>query len=457
MGSSFTGKEKANWVSSRIELSGNKKKAVKMKVMKKIGKVMAILFLVLMLGLAALDIYLIKMPELRAKVKIDGIEDVACKIEDLTIQVNVKVIGLGEASHGNAEFQELKREVLKVLVDKYNVNCFAMEMDYGEGVIINDYINGHSEMSIDEVMSRINFTIYRTEDIRDLIEWMKDYNQLHDNQLSFYGFDLQNPDVDLKLILDFVANNSIVEGEGLADFFNAYLNSDVSFRDTSLSEGFEMLSSLGSALKTGREAYQDLYNYDRILDCIENVLRARELAARYDGENGMVEGAQYRDQMMALKVIELSESLDESRMMITGHNGHIGYAGNYTRTMGSFIRDELGDSYYAIGTDYFITDCNMPSNNGRRSNHRFVSGDILAYQAKTIGTYYLDFSVVSEGDDVYKYIHEPIYTGSLGEGYSIRNTILQDTVRIYCEPEYLYDAMIQIYECTPLNLLTEES
>ncbi len=40
-----------------------------MKVLKKIGKVMAVLFPVLMLGLAALDIYLIKMPELRAKVK----------------------------------------------------------------------------------------------------------------------------------------------------------------------------------------------------------------------------------------------------------------------------------------------------------------------------------------------------------------------------------------------------
>lgn len=402
-----------------------------MKALKKIGKVVAVLFLVLMLGLGALDIYLIKMPELRAKVKIDGIEDAACSIEELTIQENVKVIGLGEASHGNAEFQKLKLDVLKVLADQYNVDCFTMEMDYGEGVIINDYINGHPGMSIDEVMSRINFTIYKTEDIRDLIEWMKDYNRSHDDNLSFYGFDLQNPDVDLKLILDFVADHSIAEGAGLADIFDGYLNGNMSFRDTGLSEGFEMLDRLGIALKTGREAYRDLYNYDRILDCIENVLRARELAARYDGDNGMVEGGQYRDQMMVLKVIELAELLDGSRMMIAGHNGHIGYAGNYTRTMGSFIRDELGDSYYAIGTDYFITDCNMPSGSGRRSNHRFVSGDILAYQAKRIGTYYLDLSTVSEGTDVYRYIHEPIYTGTLGEGYSIRNTILQERCCFY--------------------------
>lgn len=423
-----------------------------MRVIKKIIKATAVLFLVLLIGLAALDIYLIKKPEVQAKRKIDGIDEISSGINELSLREDVKVIGLGEATHGNAEFQELKLEVLKVLVDRSGVDCFAMEMDYGEGVIINDYINGYSEMSIDEVMDHISFVIYKTEEIRNLIEWMKEYNRTHDKRLSFYGFDLQNPDVDLKLILDFLEENSIEGGAGLASF-DPYLNGDVGFKDAGLSDGFEALNTLKKQLETGREAYQDLYNYDRILNCIENVIRAREVAARYDGDNGMVEGGQYRDQMMALKVIEIFETLDGSRMMITGHNGHIGYAGNYTKTMGSFIRDEMGDSYYVIGTDYFITDCNMPSKNGKRADHRFVSGDILAYQAKEQGTYYLDFSKVSEDSELYRYIYEPIYTGSLGEGYSILNTILQDTVRIYCEPAYLYDAMILIYQCTPLNLL----
>ena len=428
-----------------------------MKILKKIGKAIAVLFLVLILGLAALDLYLIKKPEIQAKRKIDGIDEVACGIQELTVRENAKIIGLGEATHGNAEFQELKLDVLEVLVDQHGVDCFAMEMDYGEGVIINDYINDHSEMSVNEVMNHISFPIYRTEEIRSLIEWMKEYNRSHIEKLSFYGFDMQNPDVDLNLILDFVEENSIEEGACLGAAFDSYLNGSANFRDAGLSDGFEAMNRLKSQLETNRDAYQGLYNYDRILDCIENVMRARELASRYDGDNGMVEGGQYRDQMMAKKVIEISEGLDGSRMMIAGHNGHIGYAGNYTRTMGSFIRDELGDSYYAIGTDYFITNCNMPSGNGRRANHRFVSGDILAFQAKEQGTYYLDFSKVSEDSEVYKYIHEPIYTGSLGEGYSILNTILQDTVRIYCEPEYLYDAMIMIYQCAPLKILNIET
>ena len=424
-----------------------------MKILKKVIKIAVLLFLALVLGLTALDIYLIKKPEHDAKKKIDGIEESARQVEDLTINEKATVIGLGEATHGNAEFQELKLDVLKVLAGKYDVGCFAMEMDYGEGVIINDYINGCSGMTIDEVMDHISFTIYRTEEIRGLIEWMREYNEQHDDKLSFYGFDLQNPDVDLALIRDFVKENSI--GGDPAAAFEPFVNGEVNLRDESLNHAFEELESLRSELTSNKETYRNLYNYDRILECIENVFRARELSFKYAGDNGTVEGGGYRDQLMAKKVIEISETSGNSRMMITGHNGHIGYAGNFARTMGSFIRDELDDAYFAIGTDYFITKCSMPDSSGKRADHRFVSADILAYQAKDLGTYYLDFSLVDKDSDVYRYINKPIYTGSLGEGYSILNTILQDTVRLYCEPDYLYDAMIFVYECTPLNLLAK--
>ena len=50
-----------------------------------------------------------------------------------------------------------------------------MEMDYAESVIINDYFNGDSKMTIDEVMKWIVFRIYQTEEIKALIEWMKGY------------------------------------------------------------------------------------------------------------------------------------------------------------------------------------------------------------------------------------------------------------------------------------------
>ena len=51
-----------------------------MKVLKKIIKIAVLLFLALILGLTALDIYMIKKPELDAKKKIDGMEESARQV-----------------------------------------------------------------------------------------------------------------------------------------------------------------------------------------------------------------------------------------------------------------------------------------------------------------------------------------------------------------------------------------
>ena len=55
------------------------------KILKKIIKIAVLLFLALVLGLTALDIYMIKKPEQDAKKNIEGIEELARKVENLTI------------------------------------------------------------------------------------------------------------------------------------------------------------------------------------------------------------------------------------------------------------------------------------------------------------------------------------------------------------------------------------
>ncbi len=65
--------------------TGRGKEVKKVRVLKKIGKAIAMLFLVLILGLAALDFYLIIKPEIQAKRKTDGIDEFACGIKELTV------------------------------------------------------------------------------------------------------------------------------------------------------------------------------------------------------------------------------------------------------------------------------------------------------------------------------------------------------------------------------------
>ena len=47
---------------------------------------------------------------------------VAEEIDDIAIPENVKIFALGEATHGNKEFQELKLDMFRKMVEEYNLS-----------------------------------------------------------------------------------------------------------------------------------------------------------------------------------------------------------------------------------------------------------------------------------------------------------------------------------------------
>ena len=64
------------------------------------------------------------------------------QVEDLKIPEKTKIVALGEASHGNAEFQQLKLSVFQNLVENAGIRAFALEGDYGGCEYVNRYIHG---------------------------------------------------------------------------------------------------------------------------------------------------------------------------------------------------------------------------------------------------------------------------------------------------------------------------
>ena len=61
----------------------------------------------------------------------------AGSIEDMEIPEGTKIIALGEATHGNREFQQLKKDVFAQMVEKYKVRSFALEGDFGGCEYVN--------------------------------------------------------------------------------------------------------------------------------------------------------------------------------------------------------------------------------------------------------------------------------------------------------------------------------
>ncbi len=52
-------------------------------------------------------------------------------VAELTLPEGVTLVGLGEATHGNAEFGQLRQEVLQTLVERYGLRSMALEGDFG--------------------------------------------------------------------------------------------------------------------------------------------------------------------------------------------------------------------------------------------------------------------------------------------------------------------------------------
>ncbi|MBR4992690.1 MAG: erythromycin esterase family protein [Lachnospiraceae bacterium] len=74
--------------------------------------------------------------------KIEGFDEVVTGIENIEIPEGVRIVALGEATHGNSEFQQLKREVFEILNEKHGIKALILEGDFGGCSLVNDYIQG---------------------------------------------------------------------------------------------------------------------------------------------------------------------------------------------------------------------------------------------------------------------------------------------------------------------------
>lgn len=426
---------------------------------KKTAKIIIIvIFIIFLVGLLG-GYILLNFKAWVAVKRIEEVEDYAKTVEQLTIPDSAQIIALGEAAHGNKEFQELKLSVLKELVEKYEVKSFALETDFGEGVAVNEYIHG-GDGTAENAVNNLSFTIYQTQQMIALVTWMREYNDnVPDGEkLSFYGFDLQNPRTDVEYVKRYLDKTKAIHDFNETDTLNVLLKEDISLSDESTQNAVRMLKTVKVELENNREKYienSDQREYELALHCVDNILYCVDLFSIDLNEYGSYNNK--RDELMAQNVmwiLEHEQEKENARIMIAGHNGHIAKAGGYYTSMGDNLNQKYGDRYLAIGTDYFNTTDNIANNSGR-GNYSFCSADPLAAQAKFMDTqtYYLDFNQIDSNSKIYSMIHSKMSMGSLGEGYSFLMRFINYSHRISETPAKLYDGMIFVYSANPIEII----
>ncbi len=366
--------------------------------------------------------------------------------KDINLPGNARIIALGEAAHGNVEFQELKLEVFRVMVEKYHVRAFALEGDYGGCEKVNRCIHGGTGTA-KESAAEIGFDIYRTKEMADLIDYMRAYNETaaEGEDIRFYGFDMQSY---------FDSHQFLVEECKQLGVDTTELEKMTDGSEWSESYNKDMRKNIISGI---REELANRQNAAVGVHLADVLLQNEELGELFEDRANY---AIQRDVMMKDNVLWIAEHEKErgyDRIFISGHNDHIAKSGIYD-VMGKLLDQELGDGYYAIGTDFYKSCCNMPKSNGKRSNQVFYSHDPIAKAAKQAGLEkcWLDFGKIPQDTELAKQIQQEMYLGSLGEEYAFYMRLFPSGYRTYRIPANMYDGMIFVPEATPIVIQNEK-
>ncbi|MEM8734881.1 MAG: erythromycin esterase family protein, partial [Planctomycetota bacterium] len=126
-----------------------------------------------------------------------------------------RIVALGESTHGTREFFQLKHRIFRYLIEEQGVRLFGIEASYAACIPINDYVrSGIGDPR--EAIKGQGFWTWNTEEVLDLVEWMKDWNEQrppNSPPLEFYGFDTQDGYTPLKLVFERLSKGGKSEAE----------------------------------------------------------------------------------------------------------------------------------------------------------------------------------------------------------------------------------------------------
>lgn len=99
------------------------------------------------------------------------------------------LLGLGEARHFVGELGEVRNEIFRHLVEREGYRSFALESDCLMGLVVDDHVTTGAG-TLDDVMERgFSHGFGASPANRELVRWMRAYNEEHEEKLRFFGFD----------------------------------------------------------------------------------------------------------------------------------------------------------------------------------------------------------------------------------------------------------------------------
>ena len=269
---------------------------------------------------------------------------------------DVRVVGLGEATHGSHEIFTLKHRLIEFLVTQLGFRAIAFEGTAAGGEAIDAYIHGHGDRAaVKAVLGTIWIT--STPELESLIEWLRAYNAgaPADDRVAFVGLDPQGnaaADATLRAFLRAADPAAEERVRPLLDLLRAEDEKANRFERTNVApERVHELERL-IALLVAREG--ELVRRTSPRDYASALGAARLLAQSAQFNSSLPAGeALTRDAAMAENFFRAMQRLANPRAIVWTHNAHASTNDRSSyKPLGALLRNAYAGGYYAFATSF---------------------------------------------------------------------------------------------------------
>jgi protein-L-isoaspartate(D-aspartate) O-methyltransferase len=278
-----------------------------------------------------------------------------------------KVVLLGEATHGTAEFYQMRARITQELITKRGFTIVAAEADWPDAARVNRYVCHSAPVpEAEPAFTRFPTWMWRNAEVHEFVEWLRAWNTDRrdaDRRAGFYGLDLYSLATSIAAVLRYLDD---VDPETGALARRRYACLSPWERDPAV---------YGRAALTGRYRTCE----EPVTRMLRDLLERRLEYARHDGERfldaaqnarlvadaeryyrvmyyGQAESWNLRDRHM---FDTLDALLDfhgpEARAVVWEHNSHVGNAaatemgarGEFN--VGQLCRERFGRHAFLVG------------------------------------------------------------------------------------------------------------
>jgi erythromycin esterase-like protein len=120
---------------------------------------------------------------------------------------DARIVALGEGTHGTREYFQMKHRLVEFLTTQMGFTIFSIEASTPEAYEVSDFVV-RGEGDPQRLIGGMYFWTWNTEEVLEMVRWMRELNQSDGGHIEFTGFDMQTPDVAMQVVQDFLSRVS---------------------------------------------------------------------------------------------------------------------------------------------------------------------------------------------------------------------------------------------------------